>query len=217
MDRVPRPRRARPLREPPPPFEVMNATLAREPSTRRGGSSNRSGTACVRSPSARTRPSSMSRNKRDITYDLSGVGRANERLLASTRWLTARSSRSTSGRPSFEKLQSRINLQNPRDIERAMGSLPVTYIAFDLLVPGRRVLARRPTRGTQGGCSKTIVSPRWTHAGIDLVETERRGSAGSGETATPRGDRGEEARQPLPPREAVETGRRSKSSTKWTS
>ena len=37
------------------------------------------------------------------------------------------------GRPSFERLQSRINLHNERDIERASKSTPALFMAFDLL------------------------------------------------------------------------------------
>jgi bifunctional non-homologous end joining protein LigD len=37
------------------------------------------------------------------------------------------------GRNSFETLQQRMNLQNPRDIERARKRIPVTLVAFDLL------------------------------------------------------------------------------------
>jgi bifunctional non-homologous end joining protein LigD len=48
------------------------------------------------------------------------------------------------GRPSFEKLQSRINLANPKDIERSMKECPVTFIAFDLLYLDGKSLISRP-------------------------------------------------------------------------
>jgi bifunctional non-homologous end joining protein LigD len=37
------------------------------------------------------------------------------------------------GRPSFERLQQRIGLRDPRDIARARAEIPVTLFAFDLL------------------------------------------------------------------------------------
>ena len=47
---------------------------------------------------------------------------------------TARSSPSTSnGRPSFERLQSRMHVTSPNAVRRLMGSTPVVYAIFDLL------------------------------------------------------------------------------------
>lgn len=37
------------------------------------------------------------------------------------------------GKPSFERLQSRINLASPRDVARKGAEVPVVYMAFDLL------------------------------------------------------------------------------------
>jgi bifunctional non-homologous end joining protein LigD len=46
------------------------------------------------------------------------------------------------GRPSFESLQSRVNLQDKGAIKQAMKSIPVTFMAFDLLyLDGRSLLA----------------------------------------------------------------------------
>nr|MDQ3879048.1 DNA ligase [Actinomycetota bacterium] len=46
------------------------------------------------------------------------------------------------GRPSFERLQSRMNLQNPREIERMSKQMPVLYVAFDLLyLDGRSIIS----------------------------------------------------------------------------
>jgi bifunctional non-homologous end joining protein LigD len=39
----------------------------------------------------------------------------------------------TDGRPSFEMLQQRIGLRDPRDVARARAEIPVTLFAFDLL------------------------------------------------------------------------------------
>ena len=45
------------------------------------------------------------------------------------------------GRPSFERLQSRINVTRAPDVERAAREHPVTYVAFDLLnLEGRDIM-----------------------------------------------------------------------------
>jgi bifunctional non-homologous end joining protein LigD len=48
------------------------------------------------------------------------------------------------GRPSFEKLASRIHAQKPLDIEQARASTPVVYLAFDLLGMAGRDLTALP-------------------------------------------------------------------------
>ncbi|HJV04834.1 MAG TPA: non-homologous end-joining DNA ligase, partial [Actinomycetota bacterium] len=48
------------------------------------------------------------------------------------------------GRPSFERLQQRMNLSNQRDIERARRKVPVTLFAFDLLWLDDRDLTQEP-------------------------------------------------------------------------
>jgi len=39
----------------------------------------------------------------------------------------------SSGRPSFERLQQRMNLASPIDVRKAMESVPVTFVVFDIL------------------------------------------------------------------------------------
>lgn len=48
------------------------------------------------------------------------------------------------GRPSFHRLQSRMHLTKPRDIEREARSTPVTYILFDVLSVGGADATARP-------------------------------------------------------------------------
>jgi bifunctional non-homologous end joining protein LigD len=48
------------------------------------------------------------------------------------------------GRPSFERLQQRMNLQSPSEIERARKLIPVELYAFDLLWLDGEDLAARP-------------------------------------------------------------------------
>jgi bifunctional non-homologous end joining protein LigD len=48
------------------------------------------------------------------------------------------------GRPSFERLASRIHAQRPLDIEQARAAIPVVYLVFDLLSLGGRDLTGLP-------------------------------------------------------------------------
>lgn len=48
------------------------------------------------------------------------------------------------GRPSFQRLQARMHLEDPRDIERARAAVPVTGIFFDALALDGRDLRRLP-------------------------------------------------------------------------
>ncbi len=49
-----------------------------------------------------------------------------------------------SGKPSFERLQARMGLTNPRDIERAVSAVPVVAIFFDCLALDGHDLRRLP-------------------------------------------------------------------------
>src|SRR5680860_168905 len=48
------------------------------------------------------------------------------------------------GRPSFERLQSRMHLASPAAVARRLRELPVTYVAFDVLYAGQRSLLSWP-------------------------------------------------------------------------
>lgn len=48
------------------------------------------------------------------------------------------------GRPSFERLQQRMGLTNPRDVDRMRKKIPVAFYAFDLLFFDGRDLTREP-------------------------------------------------------------------------
>jgi bifunctional non-homologous end joining protein LigD len=48
------------------------------------------------------------------------------------------------GRPSFERLQQRMNLASPKEIEKARRKIPVTLFAFDLLWYDGRDVTREP-------------------------------------------------------------------------
>jgi bifunctional non-homologous end joining protein LigD len=83
----------------------------------------------------------LSRRNNDVTATYVELARLHERIVANSAVVDGEIVAMESGRPSFEKLQSRINLQNPRDIERVMKQIPVTFVAFDVLyIDGRSTL-----------------------------------------------------------------------------
>ena len=83
----------------------------------------------------------FSRSRNDITHTYPELARLHERLVATGAVVDGEIVALVEGRPSFERLQSRINLLNDRDIERAVKAIPVTFIAFDVVyVDGRSVV-----------------------------------------------------------------------------
>ncbi|MGH3666446.1 MAG: non-homologous end-joining DNA ligase [Egibacteraceae bacterium] len=48
------------------------------------------------------------------------------------------------GRPSFQRLQTRMHLRDPAAVQRARGKAPVTYLVFDLLAVDGEPLVDRP-------------------------------------------------------------------------
>jgi bifunctional non-homologous end joining protein LigD len=86
----------------------------------------------------------LSRTKRDITATYPEFQRLHERIVALEAVVDGEIVALANGRPSFERLQTRMNLQKPRDIERMMKQVPVVYIAFDLLYLDGRSLIETP-------------------------------------------------------------------------
>lgn len=81
-----------------------------------------------------------SRTGREITETYPELDRLHQRLVAVDAIVDGEIVAMEKGRPSFEKLQSRINVQNPREIKRLMTTIPVTIVLFDLLyLDGRRI------------------------------------------------------------------------------
>jgi len=84
----------------------------------------------------------VSRNLRDITESYPELAKLHQQMVALEAVVDGEIVAMASGRPSFERLQSRINLVNPKDIARAAKHTPVTFIAFDLLyLDGRSTLS----------------------------------------------------------------------------
>jgi bifunctional non-homologous end joining protein LigD len=123
----------RPDPEPMPPLKPMMATLVREPfdDERWIFEPKWDGVRALAVCGEETKI--ISRTGRDVTYCYPEVARLHERLVAIDAIVDGEIIATVEGRPSFELLQSRINLHNPRDIEKAAKATPVTFIAFDVI------------------------------------------------------------------------------------
>jgi bifunctional non-homologous end joining protein LigD len=83
----------------------------------------------------------VSRTLRNITPGYPDLSTLHRHLVCFEAMLDGEIVAMSAGRPSFERLQGRMNLQNPHDIERAAKTTPVTFIAFDVLyLDGRWVI-----------------------------------------------------------------------------
>jgi bifunctional non-homologous end joining protein LigD len=113
----------------------------------------------------------LSRNRRDITGTYPEFERLHERTVALDSVLDGEIVAMADGRPSFERLQARMNLQNPRDIQRMMKQVPVVYIAFDLLYLDGMSLMDRPVEERKRLLSEIII-PAPNVLVSDYVDTE---------------------------------------------
>ncbi|MEA2447371.1 MAG: bifunctional non-ous end joining protein LigD, partial [Actinomycetota bacterium] len=119
----------------------------------------------------------LSRNAKDMTATYPEMARLHERIVAIDAVVDGEIVAMEGGRPSFEKLQSRINLQNPRDIERAMTKIPITFIAFDVLYVDGRSLINEPIETRKEILEEIVVvsdrvqvSPYIERDGVSLFE-----------------------------------------------
>lgn len=86
----------------------------------------------------------LSRKQNDITGTYPELTKLHERLVCFDAIVDGEIVAMHQGRPSFERLQSRINLQNERDIARVAKQIPVSFVAYDLLYLDGRSLLKTP-------------------------------------------------------------------------
>lgn len=122
----------------------------------------------------------MSRNHNDITATYPELHNVHTRIVAIDGIIDGEIVALTEGRPSFERLQGRMNLQNERDIKRAMAEIPVSYIAFDVLYLDGRSLLAEPLEKRKELLEKIVVttdrlqvSPVTPGDGTTLAEAAR--------------------------------------------
>lgn len=86
----------------------------------------------------------VSRTGRDITQTYPELAKFHDRVVAIDAIVDGEIVAMHGGRPSFERLQSRINVQNPHDIQRLMKQIPVTFVVYDLLYLDGKSLLKLP-------------------------------------------------------------------------
>ena len=120
----------------------------------------------------------VSRTGRDVTHTYPELARLHDRLVATDAVVDGEIVAMQSGRPSFERLQGRINLQAERDIARAAKATPVTFIAFDVLYLDGRSLTEVPLEERKEMLEELVVpsdlvgvsSPCMVGTGLDLAQ-----------------------------------------------
>jgi bifunctional non-homologous end joining protein LigD len=122
----------------------------------------------------------ISRNEKDITVAYPELHELNRRLVAIDAILDGEIVAMEEGRPSFERLQSRMHVRNPKDIERLAKTTPVSYVVFDLLYLDGRSLVGLPLEERRMLLEETVVpsefvqlSPWFKGKGVSLFEAAR--------------------------------------------
>jgi bifunctional non-homologous end joining protein LigD len=100
----------------------------------------------------------ISRNGADITVAYPELHRIHERLVALDAVVDGEIVAMDAGRPSFERLQSRMHVRNPREVERLSKTVPVSYVAFDLLYLDGRSLVAAPYAERRRLLEQTVVA-----------------------------------------------------------
>jgi bifunctional non-homologous end joining protein LigD len=99
----------------------------------------------------------LSRNRRDITRTYPELRNLHERLVALDAIVDGEIVALHNGRPSFERLQSRMNLQNDHQIQQAMKDTPIHYVIFDLLYLDGKSLMSEPVEERKKLLTETVV------------------------------------------------------------
>jgi bifunctional non-homologous end joining protein LigD len=170
----------RPPPEEIPPLEPMLATLAGEAFDHDGWlfEPKWDGVRTLAVCSDETRL--LSRRQRDVSATYPELGRIHQQLVALGAVVDGEIVAFRDGIPSFELLQSRINLQNAHDVQRAIKEIPVNFMAFDLLYLDGRSLTSEPLERRKALLEKLVVpsalvqvSPSVAGEGRALSETVR--------------------------------------------
>ena len=122
----------------------------------------------------------VSRNKRDISVAYPELAKTHEQLVAIDAIVDGEIVAFDDGVPSFEKLQRRIHVRDPRDIERLAKQIPVALVLFDIVYLDGRDLTALPYDERRELLERTVVPtpnlqvcPSVPGRGTELFEAAR--------------------------------------------
>ncbi|MGH2757990.1 MAG: non-homologous end-joining DNA ligase [Actinomycetota bacterium] len=173
-------RNERPTDEPRPPPQPMMATLIAEPFDDDAWAFEPKWDGVRAISTCDETTTIISRNQRDITVAYPELHRTHEQLVALDAMVDGEIVAFDEGVPSFEKLQSRIHVRGPAEIERLRKTIPVAYVLFDLLYLDGKDLTAEPYDERRRLLEETLVatptiqlSPMTTGEGRALFEAAR--------------------------------------------
>ncbi|HEX2153226.1 MAG TPA: non-homologous end-joining DNA ligase [Acidimicrobiia bacterium] len=122
----------------------------------------------------------ISRNERDITAAYPELHDLHLRLVALDAMVDGEIVAFHEGKPSFQQLQQRMHVRDPRRVERLAATIPVVFMAFDILYLDGRDLTNSPLRDRRLRLEETVVpsdivqvSPVVEGAGLALFDAAK--------------------------------------------
>lgn len=122
----------------------------------------------------------ISRNERDITAAYPELHDLHHRLVALDAMVDGEIVAFHEGKPSFQQLQQRMHVRDPRRVERLAATIPVVFMAFDILYLDGRDLTNSPLRDRRLRLEETVVpsdivqvSPVVEGAGLALFDAAK--------------------------------------------
>ncbi len=100
----------------------------------------------------------VSRSGRNMTTVYPELSRLHEQMVARDAIVDGEIVAMDKGRPSFERLQGRMNLQSAGDIEKAVKSIPVALILFDIIYLDGRSLINTPLETRKDLLAELVVA-----------------------------------------------------------
>lgn len=99
----------------------------------------------------------LSRNAKDLTPVFPDLARINQRIQSPGCLLDGEIVALRDGKPSFSQLQKRAQLRNELLINRAVHTIPVVYIAFDLLYNKEQPIFQEPWETRRCLLEETVI------------------------------------------------------------
>lgn len=147
----------RPDRQEPPPAAPMLATLGDEAFDDPGWGFEPKWDGIRALAVCDTATTLISRNGRDVTAAYPELRGLHDRLVALDAIVDGEIVAFEEGKPSFQRLQQRMHVRDPRKVERLADRIPVVFMAFDLLYEDGQDLTRSPLKERRARLEEMIV------------------------------------------------------------